>query len=68
MLLMAKRGESTAWVMESQLARLEKKIDDLLASVDADVDGKVDGKVPSRLGIAQADTRVAQSDRDRSSA
>ena len=34
------RGERAAAAMETQLTALERKIDDLLASVDVDSDGK----------------------------
>jgi len=52
-----KRGESTASAMENQLTSLEKKIDDLLASVD--------GNVPHRHGKAAEDREVGKSDHHR---
>lgn len=55
-----KRGEGTASAMESQLTSLEKKIDDLLASVD--------GNVPHRDGQVEGGGGVGKSDLDHSSA
>lgn len=57
-----KRGENTASAMETQLASLEKKIDDLLASVD---DGNGNGNGPHRHGDAAAatDAGVGRSER-----
>jgi len=58
-----KRGESTASAMETQLSSLEKKIDDLLASVD----GKENGNGPRRHGdAAAADAGVGRSERQSS--
>ncbi len=57
-----KRGENTASAMETQLASVEKKIDDLLASVDDGI-GNGNGNGPHRHGDAAADAGVGRSER-----
>lgn len=52
-----RRGEQTAAAMENKLTSLEKRIDDLLASVDEKSGDDMQGKAPSARGTAADATR-----------